>query len=244
MLVIAVIPARGGSLRMPGKNIAPILDKPLIAYTIEKAKAAKRLDRVIVSTDHEVIAKVAERFDAEVIMRPSELATAEAPLDDSLRHVMRYLKTSEGLEVDVVVSLQANNPVRKEGEIDEVVARLHQHTWATSVATAYKVSQRPEWAKRLINNETMEIVPYMSAGENYRHQDLSPLYLLDGSIIAVRASVLEQTAGDRRVHAYLGKRVSILVHDRKFATEIDEPDDMKIAEFYLLENLQGQHRRA
>lgn len=244
MVVIGVIPARGGSLRMPGKNIAPILSKPLIAYTIEKAKEARRLDRVIVSTDHEGIAAVARRLGAETIARPSELATADAPLDDSLRHAVTYLKESEGLRVDVVVSLQANNPVRKEGEIDEVVARLQQHTWATSVATAYKINQRPEWAKKIINNETMEIVPYMNAGENYRHQDLPPLYLLDGSIIAVRVSVLEQTTGDRRVHAYLGERVSVVVHDRKFATEIDEPDDMKIAEFYLLENVNRQHQRA
>lgn len=219
---------------MPGKNIFPILNKPLIAYTIEKARETALLDRVIVSTDDDGISEIARKFGAEVVPRPAELSTAESPIDESLRHVVGYLREFEGLVVDIVVSLQANNPVRKKGEIDEVIERLRKHEWATAVATAYKVSQRPEWAKRLLDTKRMEIAPYANPGECYRHQDLPPLYLLDGSIIAVRAGVLDKTAGDRRVHAYLGERVSVVVHGRKYATEIDEPDDMELAEFYLL----------
>ena len=233
MGVIGVIPARGGSLRLPGKNLLPILGKPLVAYTIEAALQASILDRVIVSTDHDGIAEIARSFGAEVIIRPKELATADAPIDDSLRHVVDYLKVSEGFPTEIVVLMQANNPVRKKGEIDEVVHKLMSAPWATAVATAYKISERPEWAKRLIDEERMETTPFLDPGSKYRMQDLPDLYLLDGNIMAVRANVLQKAAGDRRVHAYLGDRVIILVHKSKYAVEIDNPEDVELAEFYL-----------
>lgn len=236
MRVVGVIPARGGSQRLPRKNLLRLLGKPLMLYTLEKALEAATLDRVVVSTDDDEIASIARTCGADVITRPSELATADAPIDDALRHVVRRLRTEQRFVADIVVSMQANNPVRRKGEIDEVVQRLMETSWATAVATAYRVSQRPEWSKQVIDNLTMEIRPFMDAGAKYRMQDLSDLYLLDGSVIAIRAEVLEKTAGDRRVHAYLGDRVTILVHDAKYAVELDTAQDVERAEFYLSEH--------
>lgn len=233
MGVIGVIPARGGSQRLPDKNLLPILGRPLVAYTIEAALRATTLDRVVVSTDHSKIADIAKNVGAEVVMRPEKLATAEAPIDDSVRHVVRHLEANDGFLTEIAVLMQANNPVRKKGEIDEVVHKLMRTPWATAVATAYKVSQRPEWAKILSNEETKEIRPFMDAGISYRIQDLPELYLLDGSVIAVRADVLQKTTGDRRVHAYLGGRVIIEVHNRMYAVEVDELEDGRLAEFHL-----------
>ena len=233
MTAIGVIPARGGSQRLPGKNLLSVLGKPLIAYTIEAALHASLLSRVLVSTDHPEIAKVARRFGAEVVIRPEELATADAPIDDSLRHVVKHLRTNGDSPIDIVVLMQANNPIRKKGEIDEVVRRVIASPSATAVATAFKISQRPEWTKKVINEETMEIGPFLDPGTKYRMQDLPDLYLLDGSIMAIRADVLEKTAGDRRVHAYLGDRVIILAHESKYAVEIDDSEDVELAEFYL-----------
>jgi CMP-N,N'-diacetyllegionaminic acid synthase len=233
MKVIGVIPARGGSQRLPGKNLLRILGKPLIVYTIEAALEAATLDAVFVSTDDEAIAAVAMAAGAEVMPRPPELATAAAALDDALRHVLAHVSSKTGQQVDVVVSMQANNPVRRKGEVDEVVARLRETPWATAVATAYKLSQRPEWAKRVVDSATLEIRPYMDAGTRYRMQDLEDLYLLDGATIAVRAAILQASAGDRRVHAYLGDRARILIHHPKYAVEIDNALDVERAEFYL-----------
>lgn len=233
MSVIGVIPARGGSQRLPGKNLLPVLGKPLVAYTIEVALQASSLDRVLVSTDHPRIAEVAKSFGAEVVIRPKELATADAPIDDSLRHVVKNLKANGGSAPEIVVLMQANNPVRKKGEVDEVVSKLTAAPWATAVATAYKISERPEWAKRIVDRETMEIRPFSDPGTNFRMQDLPDLYLLDGSVMAVRVEVLEKTAGDKRVHAYMGDRVVIMVHDSKYAVEIDDIEDVELAQFYL-----------
>lgn len=231
--MIGVIPARGGSQRLPGKNLFLLRGTPLIAYTIEMALKASSLKRVFVSTDNPDIAETAKIFNAEVVMRPQELATDESPIDDALRHVVEYLRAEQGFHTDIVVSMQANVPIRKDGEIDRLVQGLQATAWATAIATACKVSQRPEWAKLLISEGTMEIRSLMEAGTSYRTQDLPDLYFLDGSIIAVRAEVLQNTAGDRRVHAYLGDRVIIEVHDPMYALEIDELQDVRLAEFYL-----------
>lgn len=233
MSIIGIIPARGGSLRVPGKNVLLLHGKPLIAYTIETALQASTLEKVLVSTDDPEIADVANKFGAQVIDRPPELATADAAIDDSLRHVVRHLEQEEGFATDIVVAMHANNPVRKHGEIDRVVARLKATPWATAIATAYKVSQRPEWSKVVVDEKTMEIRPAMDPGANYRMQDLPNRYLLDGSSIALRTEVLKRTAGDRRVHAYLGERVVIVVHEAKYATEIDEAEDVGLAEYHL-----------
>ncbi len=204
-----------------------------MAYTIEMALRSTMLKRIIVSTDHPDIASVAKIFGSEVVIRPQELATAESPIDDTLRHVVTYLRTEEGFHTYFIVSMQANVPVRKDGEIDRLVQRLEHTPWATAVATAYKISQRPEWAKLVVNKNTMEIRPFMDAGTSYRMQDLPDVYLLDGSIVVVRSEVLQKAAGDRRVHAYLGDRVIIEVHESMYGVEIDEPEDVSLAEFYL-----------
>lgn len=237
MRIVCVIPARGGSLRVPGKNIYPLCGKPVISYAIDAARHSGILDRVIVSTDDADISAVAKAHGADVIKRPSKLATADAAIDDALRHVVSVLRESENFEPDIVVLLQANNPVRKEGEIDLVVKKLIASPEISAVATAYQVTQRPEWAKVVKDKGLMLAAPYMDAGTKYRMQDLPTLYLLDGSVIALRSAVLEQTTGDRRVHAYMGSNVMLHMHDRKYATEIDEYDDIELAEYYLMKKM-------
>jgi CMP-N-acetylneuraminic acid synthetase len=210
-----------------------IAGKPLIAYTIEAALKARFLGRVIVSTDDESIALVAKRHGAEVIMRPEALARDVSPIDDAYRHVLERLEEGKGFKPSVVVGMQANVPVRKNGEIDLVVERLLNTPWATAVATAYRIKERPEWMKRVKNQSTMEIQPFADPGTNYRMQDLPDLYLIDGGTIAVRAEVLKRTDGDRRVHAYMGDHVVIMEHERRFAVEIDDHEDVDLAEFFL-----------
>jgi CMP-N-acetylneuraminic acid synthetase len=204
--------------------------KPLIAYTLEAAQKAKSLDRVIVSTDSKEIAKVAEKWEIEVLMRPAELATATSPIDDSLRHVVSHLGETEGYQTDIVVLMQANLPIRADGVIDKVVETMFK-TGADSVATAYEVNQRPEWMKRLISNRA---VPYMEPSSSYRAQDLETLYLIDGAAAAIVTKTLMETRGNKTVHAYLGNDVRLVIQDRIYSVEIDDESDLKIAESLLL----------
>jgi len=120
--ILVIILARGGSKRFPGKNLAPLLGKPLIVHPILAAKGAKRVERVIVSTDDEPIAEVAKEYGAEVpFMRPSELASDEARAIDAVRFTVQELKKREGYHADYIVTLQPTTPVVEPRQIDAAV---------------------------------------------------------------------------------------------------------------------------
>lgn len=232
MKIVCVVPARGKSKRVKNKNLRILCGKPLIAHSIESAIQSRLCNKVIVSTDSKKIARVAKAHGAEVIMRPAKLALDTSPIDDSIRHVIGHLKRKENFIPDIVVLLQANVPVRKSGEIDDVLRMLTKNRNASSIATVYSVDQRPEWAK-VIDNKTKMIKPFMKPTNSYRKQDLPELYLLDGAIVAVRTSVLLKAKGIKKIHAYLGDKIISFVHDKKYAVEVDEAEDFWLAEYYL-----------
>lgn len=116
---LAIIPARGGSKGIPRKNIKNLLDKPLIAWTIEQALLSKNIDRVIVSTDDKEIAEVALKYGADVpFMRPSELSVDTAATEPCMTHAINWLEVNEKYFCDNVVLLQATSPVRRKTSID------------------------------------------------------------------------------------------------------------------------------
>jgi CMP-N-acetylneuraminic acid synthetase len=231
--VIGIIAGRGGSIRLPGKNVIRVAGKPLITHVIEAAKRSKLLDRVVVTTDDEEISTVSKSAGAEIIKRPAQLALHNSPIDDSYRHVLTLLEEQENYKPEIIVVMQANIPVRRENEIDEMVSDLISKRWASSIATGRHVVDRPEWMKILKDQQTYEISPFMDPGIKFRKQDLPELYLLDGAVIACRRAAIIQAAGEHRVHAYMGERVIVHVHDPRYSLEIDEPEDLELAEFYL-----------
>ncbi len=214
--------------------------RPLIAYPIEAALRSRGLSEVIVSTEDEEIAKVARGEGARVVMRPPELAQADSPIDDSFRHVLDDV-TRGGVSVDVVVCMQGNVPLHKEGEIGQALGKLQANPAATAAASAYRIWERPEWMKKLRDVATMEIEPLMAAEARFRMQDLPTLYLLDGGFIAIRSDTLRRTAGVRRAHAYMGDRLLIVEHHRKYAVEIDDAEDVDMAEYFLREKETQEH---
>lgn len=148
MNAVAFIFARGGSKGLPGKNIRPLGGKPLIAWSIEQARAVKRIDRVIVSTDSEEIAAVARDFGAEVpFMRPAELARDESPEWLAWRHALGFLEKEQGMLPEVMLSVPATAPLRlpidlencldeySKGDADMVitVSDAHRNPWFNMV---------------------------------------------------------------------------------------------------------------
>lgn len=122
MKTIAIIPARGGSLRIRDKNIKNFAGKPLIAWTILEAKKSKLLDRVIVSTDSPIIAKIAKKYGAEVpFLRPSELAISTIGVEPVLKHAYEWLIKNEKYKTDAIALLQSTNPLRTTIHIDEAI---------------------------------------------------------------------------------------------------------------------------
>src|SRR6185312_10262279 len=122
----AVIPARGGSKGIPGKNLKRIAGQPLIALSIQAAKRAKRVQRVIVSTDDPAIAEVAREHGAEVMVRPAELSTDAASSESALLHVLEQLERTENYKPQLLVFLQCTSPLTEPEDIDGSVELLLQ----------------------------------------------------------------------------------------------------------------------
>jgi CMP-N-acetylneuraminic acid synthetase len=129
-MILGIIPARGGSKRIPKKNIKLICGKPLIAWTIEAAKRSKLLDKFVISTEDEEIAAISRKFGAEVLNRPLELATDEATTTSVVQNVLKKI------DADIVVLLQPTSPIRDPNLIDYCIRRFID-TGADSLATGF-----------------------------------------------------------------------------------------------------------
>lgn len=136
MLTLAVIPARGGSRGLPGKHLRRLGGDPLIAHTIRAALEARRIDRAVVSTDDEEIARVARALGAEVpFLRPPELARDDTPTLPVIDHAVRQLE-AVGETISIVVTLQPTSPLRTAAQIDDAVSLLESSGARSAVAVA------------------------------------------------------------------------------------------------------------
>jgi CMP-N,N'-diacetyllegionaminic acid synthase len=221
MRVLGLIPARGGSQGVPGKNLRPLAGRPLLAYTARDALAAG-LDRVVLSTDDEAIASVGRDLGLDVpFLRPGELATSEAPTLGVVRHALETLAAA-GDTYDAVCLLQPTSPVRAPGLIDQCLARL-QETGADSVLTvrAVPLEFHPDWVYRLADDDALAL--FSGAPEPVtRRQDLTPAYHRDGAVYVTRTEVV-------RAGSLYGQRVVGVVATGP-CVNIDTEDDFRRAE--------------
>lgn len=163
---LGIIPARGGSKGIPRKNIKEIAGKPLIAWTIESAKASKKLSRFVVSTEDAEIADISRKYGAEVVDRPNELATDEANTLSVLQHVLSKI------HADAVVLLQPTSPVRDKTIIDTCIKRF-QDTGVDSLATGF-------------------ICKFMEYGTyTQRRQDLKGFFYDDGNVYVIKSDLIK-----------------------------------------------------
>ncbi len=211
----------------------------MFSYTLEAARAARSLDRVVISSDDLDLKPVAEQYGFEFLQRPAELCSLTAALEDALRQVCRELERRDRFVPEGVVTLLGNVPIRKAGQIDEVVRRLQSTPEATAVCTAQEVRSRPEWAKRMKEDGRAE--PFLSGQWAYRTQDYPRIYMMDGAVAAVRREVLFRTEGNRAAHAWFGDQSYLLVQEHAmYSLEVDYPDQRALAEFYLLYQRYGE----
>ncbi len=138
--IIAIIPARGGSKRLPCKNIRDLCGKPLIAWTIEQAKNSKFIDKVVVSTDDEEIAAISREYGVDVpFLRPKELATDESPSIDLIKHALDFFK-KKGETYDIIILLEPTSPLRKKNDIDAAINLfLERYYYSDSLVSLGKV---------------------------------------------------------------------------------------------------------
>ena len=159
--VLAIIPARGGSKGLPGKNILPLAGKPLIVWSIEAARDSKFIDKCVVSTDDDKIYEVVKEFGGEIpFNRPDHLATDVSTTFDVLEHGIQYFK-NQSVEFDYLVLLEPTSPLRESNDIDEAIMFLHEkRNIADSIVGVSKVeSTHPVFDVSI--NEAGLIRPYM-----------------------------------------------------------------------------------
>lgn len=230
--VLAVIPARGGSKGAPRKNIRPVCGKPLIAYTIETALAAKGLfRRILVSTDDEEIANVARHHGAEVpFLRPAELANDKAPMIPVIQHAIRYVENDEKSRVDWVCLLQPTEPFRTVEDIAQAMT-LAQAGGCDSVISVVQVfSVHPILMKRIDGGR---LLPYsIEEKEGTRRQDYAPAaYMRNGAIYLSRRDVLMER------HSLWGDVIHPYVMPPERSVGVDSELDLKLVELLMQEQL-------
>lgn len=186
---LAIIPARGGSKRLPNKNIKELNGKPLITYTIEASLKSKYITKTIVSTDSEEIQKIASENNACVpFLRPKELSLDESKSIDVIIHALNYLKENKNEIFDYVVLLQPTSPLRNEKEIDKAIEYLKEKQ-ADAVISVCEVEHNPLWSNTL--NETKSLSNFLDKKYiNSRSQDLKTFYRLNGAIYICKTEEL------------------------------------------------------
>lgn len=186
---LAVVPARGGSRGVPGKNLFPVGGRPLIAWTLECARRARSIERVVVSTDSPEIASVAERCGVEVpFQRPPELARDDTPGIAPLLHTLRWLEENEGTLPSWVVCLQPTSPLRTPADVDAAV-ELAEREGADAVVSVSPAPAHPFWMRRIEEDgRLVDLLP--GAPTPARRQELSPTYALNGAIYVARREFL------------------------------------------------------
>lgn len=172
---LAIIPARGGSKRLPGKNTLNLNDKPLIAWSIEAGLNSKYVDKVVVSSDDRVVLDIADKYGVEIIIRPDDLASDMATTVDTVEHILENIDSYEYL-----VLLQPTSPLRTNKHIDEAIQLLEQKN-ADAIIGVCETDHSPLWTNTLPNSKSMDnfLSPEIIGK---RSQDLDKHYRINGAI--------------------------------------------------------------
>jgi CMP-N,N'-diacetyllegionaminic acid synthase len=233
MNALGIILARAGSVGLPGKHLLPLLGRPVIEYTFDHAAASRRLSRVVVSTDCPGVRRLAERRGLAVIQRPADLATSDASVQDVLLHAMETVERAGEFSADAIVVLYGNVPVRGAGVIDRAMELL-ESSGCDSVRSFCPVGKwHPAWMSRLDG----DVVHALQPGSIHRRQDLAPLFLHDGAVVAVsRKSMLRGREFPADPHAFFGVDRRGITTEPGETVEIDHRRDLYWAEAVLREN--------
>lgn len=225
---IAIIPARGGSKRLPGKNIKLLAGKPMIAWTIEAALESGVFDHVFVSTDSEEIANVSRDFGAEVpFIRPASLATDEATTDDVVTHLVEWFERHYDHSVTTVAILQPTSPLRNAEHIRDA-AELKNKKSARAVVSVCKLEYAIQFCNKLAPDGAMD--GFIKPDNIKRTQELEPCYRLNGAIYLFGRSYVGKLDEIYSKGTYAYEMKSIL------SIDIDTKQDFDLA-FYIKSNV-------
>lgn len=229
--VVAVITAKGHSRKLPGKNIKKLLGKPLIYYSIKAVKESKLVDRVILSTDSEKIARIARKYGAEVpFLRPKELATDTAHTPPVITHALKFLEEKEGYKTDIAVTLQPTSPLRKKGVIDEMIKTLVKGNYDSVISVVNVGGYHPWWMSKMKGDR---LVPFLDLPKdadpyNLERQQLPTVLKQNGSVYVTQAKSLFE-----KDNIIIAENCGAFLMDETFSLDIDNDLDFRLVEMVM-----------
>ena len=226
--MLAIIPARGGSKGLPGKNIRPLNGKPLIAYAVEAALKSEAIDRVIVTTDDEEIAEVAKAAGAEIpFMRPAELASDTASAVDVYIHAMDFMAELEGKRRDKFMVLLPTAPLRTSAHIDAAAALFEKEQGQTLISVS-EAEVPPSWYMGMNEVGRIHNAGFAVKGNVVANRQVNDtFYVPNGAIFILDYDLLKEK------RTYYSDNTVGFVMDRRDSVDIDYLEDFEYAEFLL-----------
>lgn len=225
--IVAIVPARAGSKRLPRKNVLPLGNKPLIQWTLDAAKASGVIDLIVVTSDDTEVLSIAEKSAVKTIVRPEHLATDTSTTIDVILHTLEALR-SENIYPKRVMLLQPTSPLRTAEDIKSAVKKM-ELTNAASVISVCATEHSPLWCNTLDDNGCMDnfLPPEII---NKRSQDLPTYYRLNGAIYLIFTEKLIAKKSFFTINSFA------FVMDREHSVDIDNIFDFNFAKQLILSN--------
>ena len=218
---LAIIPARGGSKRLPRKNLLDLCGKPLIAWSIDAGKKSKYIDKVLVSSEDNEILDTSSKFEAHVLKRPENLSSDTSTTFEVVEHALQHSD-----RFDFVVLLQPTSPLRTEVHIDSAIELLFEKN-ADGIISVSETDHNPLWSNTL--DDRLSMKNFLSDDvHNKRSQDLDKFYRLNGGIYICKIDELL-----KQKSFFLRNKIFAYKMDRESSVDVDEEIDFKIAQTFM-----------
>ena len=223
--ILAVILARGGSKRLPRKNVIPLYKKPLISWSIEAALKSKYIDKIVISSDDDEILDISNHFNATSIKRPSELATDQSTSFDALKHVLKIFKGYE-----YIILLQPTSPLRDENHINQAIELVIKKNAEAVVSVC---QSRDKLIKSFTLDKSLLINNYLKTDDDLKkNSNIKNFYKLNGAIYICK---VEQFLKEK---SFLIKNKTFgYVMSEESSIDIDEQVDFELASLYMSKKL-------
>lgn len=231
--IVGIIPARGGSKGVPGKNIKNLQGFPLMAYTIAVANKCNLLDKVIVSTDDKNIADIASSYGAEVpFLRPAEISTDKSSDLDFMLHAINWFKTNEGHVPSYFVHLRPTTPLRENRLIDQAIEAIKNNSNSTSLRSVHPLPEPPQKMFQIKNNFLQGFFPEDVRPEYYNlpRQTFPTAYHPNGYVDIISTKFVQQS-NNKSLHG-----PNILAFITPVSVEVDSIEEFEYLEYIIQKN--------
>lgn len=221
--ILAIIPARGGSKRIPNKNIIDLCNNPLISYSILAAKSSEYIERIIVSTDDKRITEVSETYGVEVLKRPKNLALDNTPTIDVVIHALDALK-EKNYTPSIIILLQPTSPLRTTNDIDNAIT-LFLNSNYESLISVCELGHSPFWSLKIKDGFLKPLF-----GKKYfkmRSQDFEKAYRPNGAIFITKPETIN------KYRSFYTKNIVPFIMPIESSIDIDGEIDLMLAELFI-----------